>query len=108
MRTGLAAVALCLCLGWAAPIWAQQPAASFWTGVDARNITFTPIDTSQFLKTYNASGAIRTPQQQKAFNLGNIFHSFSLPSWPPKLGSSPKPDPTQSLFPFPRRRVVGK
>jgi hypothetical protein len=96
MRTGLAALALCLCLGWAAPAGAQQPANSFWTGADPRQITFTPIDTSTFYKTHNFSNVIRTPSQQSAFNISNIFHSFSLPSWPPKIGSSPTPNLSQT------------
>jgi hypothetical protein len=98
MRKGLAALALALGLGLglAAPATAQQPATSFWTGANPRNITFTPIDTSHWAKQYNIPQTLRRPTQQKAFNLSNIFHPFTLPSWPPKIGQSNYPQPKQA------------
>jgi hypothetical protein len=98
MRKGLAAMALCLCLGWAAPAGAQQPATSFWTGADPRHINFTPVDTSQFYKKYNLTQVVRTPTQQKAFDLSNIFPKITMPSWPPKIGSSQYPPPGTKPF----------
>src|SRR5262249_4829457 len=82
MHKGLGILTLLVTLALVAPGGAQQqkPASSFFTGVDPRDIRFKPIDTSN---------AFRTPRQPKAFSLTNLFHKFTLPSWPPKVASAP-------------------
>jgi hypothetical protein len=102
MRTGLATLALGLALGLAAPARAQQTvdtqqATSFFTGVNPRNINFTPIDTSSFYRQYS-SQIIRVPQPQSAFSLSNVFRQMPTLSWPPRLGSSQTPNPKNNPF----------
>jgi len=89
MRRSTGLVPLCLGFGLAGPLAAQQSAApSFFTGVDPHTITFKQVDTTKFGSQFNSATAMRTPTQPKASTLTNFFHSLSLPSWPPKLGSS--------------------
>jgi hypothetical protein len=124
MRAGWTVVALGLGLGFAPVATAQQnvgsqEAAGFFTGVNPRNITFTPVDTSKVVKQYNSlvrqpsqpsafnisrifhpfstSQAIRKPSQLSAFNVMNIFHPFTMPRWPPLIGSSTPPSPIQTM-----------
>src|SRR5262245_9852529 len=98
MRTGLAAAALGICLGLTSPAPAQQQATSFWTGVNPRDLKFQTIDTRKAYRRFDSSRALRPPQQQRTFNLGNLFHSFTLPGWPPRRGVSKLPDPKKSPF----------
>jgi hypothetical protein len=53
-----------------------------------------PIDTMSAFPQQNLIGKVRTPSTLSAFSLGNIFHTFSLPSWPPRIGQSTFPQPT--------------
>lgn len=108
MRKGLAVVACGLCLGWAAPVGAQQQSASFFTGVNPRNINFKPVDTSNFYKTYNLTSVVKPAHPPKAFSLSTIFHPLSMLSWPPQIGQSTYP-PTTMTFPtvtVPRSNIV--
>jgi hypothetical protein len=89
MRKAHALMALCLVLGLTARVAAQQTSAtSFFTGVDPRTIVSKPIDTSKALAAFNTTNAFPMVGQQRAFSLTNIFHPFTLPSWPPRLGKS--------------------
>jgi hypothetical protein len=60
--------------------------ASIWGGTP-RQIVNVPIDTSKALGPGNVSKAFKTPSSQlnSPMNLGGIFPSLSLPSWPPKI-----------------------
>jgi len=95
MRTGWIALGLMVGLGLAAPALAQQnlgsaQVQSMFTGVNPRNITFTPIDTSKAFKQLN-SQVIRFPSSQPPFSLSNLFRSMPILSWPPRLGVSSPP-----------------
>ncbi len=107
MRIWPAALVASLGMVWAAPARAQSAsvpigsaqATTFWSGVSPRNITFKPIDTTQFYKQHNLTQYMRTPAPSRAFSLTSIFHPFSAPSWPPKIGQSQAP-PQRNVQPF--------
>ncbi len=83
----------------AVPIVAQQPGANnFFTGVNPRNLTMNKIDTTQALKKYNFNTAFRNQNTPKTFNLGGIFPKISMPSWPPKIASTPVLPKAQNQF----------
>jgi hypothetical protein len=88
MRRLLAVVASLGILALVVPATAQQPVGSF-TAMNPRAITFTRIDTGQTSGPQNLQSMLRTPSQQQAFNLGNIFRSFSLPLGQPRVANAP-------------------
>jgi hypothetical protein len=85
---------------------AQQPANNFFT---PRTPVFVPIDTAKATKSLNVNSAFRTPAQTKPFSLTNVFPKVSMPSWPPKIASTPvlsqknnpyQPNPIMGVNPF--------
>jgi hypothetical protein len=87
MRKAEWVIALIVGLGLASPAWAQR-AFTFSGSVNPQELNFVPIDTSK------AIGFAPRPQP---FSIGNLFPTFHLPTWPPKIGQSPFPAP--SSFP---------
>jgi hypothetical protein len=88
MRRTLALVALIAIPALVVPATAQQPVGSF-TAMNPRPLTFTRIDTGQTAGPQNLQNMLRTPSQQQAFSLTNMFRSFSLPTWPPRVANTP-------------------
>lgn len=72
-----------------APAFAQQPAASFFTGADPRSIKFTPIDVGRANRAPNMSNMFRPARQPQTFTLSNFFHKATLGNWPPTVPSTP-------------------
>ena len=79
-----------------APVSAQLPAS--FNGANPRPITFTAINTTQMTKVMSLSNTMRRPAQQQAFSLANVFHGFTMPSWPPKV-ATPTVLPSSQNFP---------
>ena len=59
--------------------------SNIWGGAP-KAIVPVPIDTSKALALQNSSKALRTPSSKtnSPFNVSGIFHSISLPTFPPK------------------------
>ncbi|MBY0526085.1 MAG: hypothetical protein K2R98_22005 [Gemmataceae bacterium] len=51
----------------------------------AQKVINTPVDTRLAVAPF--------PSQSGAFNLTNMFKGFSMPSFPPRIGTSPLPSP---------------
>jgi hypothetical protein len=83
MRTGIAVGALFAVLGFAGSVPAQSPVL-LQGGISRQAIVNTPVDVSQ---------AIAPSVPAKPFSLSSFFPSFSMPTFPPKLGRSPYPAP---------------
>jgi hypothetical protein len=83
-----------------------QQFGTLFNGVNPRNINLVPIDTNKALKSMNVSTAFRTPSQQKAFSLTNVFPKISMPSWPPKIATPSIL--SQKNNPFQPNPVLGK
>jgi hypothetical protein len=107
MRTCGYVLCMILVLVVAVPVIGQSSAGTFFTGVNPRNITNVPIDTSQALKAMPINNAFRTPSQTKPFSLGNLFPKVHLSSWPPIVPNTPvlktnpyQPNPIYGKNPF--------
>ena len=83
MRTGIAVGALLSVMGLAGSVSAQS-AVLLQGGVSRQAIVNTPVDTSR---------AIASSLPSKSFSLSNFFPSFTMPTFPPKIGRSPYPSP---------------
>jgi hypothetical protein len=88
MRTSLASLALCLFM-------AAGAQAQVWSGANPRPINFSQVNTNKMAQPRNVSSAFKSPTQHQPFSLTNIFHPFSLPSWPPKHGVAVPPTAAQ-------------
>lgn len=102
IRTILATSVLLASLMLLLPARGQQQGASFFTGVNPRQLNFKPIDVSHANRATNMSNMMRTPKQPQNFVLSNMFRSISMPTWPPKVASTPilKESPyTKIIFP---------
>ncbi len=106
MRTAICFVGTALALAAAIPAGAQQSFSSTFNGVNPRNINLVPLDTNKALKSMNVSTAFRTPTQQKAFSLGNVFPKISMPTWPPRIGTPSIL--SQKNNPFQPNPILGK
>ncbi len=76
-------------------VQAQQPVGSF-TAVNPRTITFQRLDTGQTASPVNLANMLRTPTQPTPFSLTNVFHNFTMPSWPPRIATSTPVVPPQN------------
>jgi hypothetical protein len=91
MRANRVCLGLCLGLALAAPARAQQQGGNFWAGFSPRPLNFKPTDSSRAMQTHDLRQVIHTSPPIPAFNLSTIFHSFTMPSWPPKIGTTQYP-----------------
>lgn len=98
MRTSILLLGTALTLAAGLPLPAQQGVSTFFTGVNPRNITMTPIDTSKATRAFDFSKSFRTPTQTKTFNLSNVFPKIHLPTWPPIVPSTPVLGKSQNPF----------
>lgn len=83
-----------------ASAYAQQPAASFFTGADPRAIKFQPIDVGRANRAPNMSNMFRPARQPQTFTLSNFFHKATLGTWPPTVPNTPilKESPYQKII----------
>jgi hypothetical protein len=91
MRAPLWAVVAALLLAGSAS--AQQQASSFFTGVPAGQLQFTPIDTSKAVIQQPGQSALTSNR----FNFSALFNKLTVPTYPPTTGVSPLPP--ASAFP---------
>ena len=87
MRRFVGLVALLAVLALTVPGPAQQ--FGTFNAATPRPITFQRVDTGQAIAPHNLQNAFHTPSGQQAFNLGNMFRNFTMPSWPPRIASAP-------------------
>jgi len=109
MRAATLAGGLLIMAALAIPVIAQQTtASSMFTGVNPREIKSVPVDTSKAMKAMNINNAFKTPASpaKGIMNIGNIFPKISMPSWPPKLPSTPILSKQNN--PFQPNPIVGK
>jgi len=106
VRLSIFIIGAIVALAAAMPVAAQQTGSSFFTGVNPRTVTNVPIDTSKALKSMNVSNAFRTPAQAKPFSLTSIFPKVHMPTWPPKVASTPVL--SQSNNPFQPNPILGR
>jgi hypothetical protein len=106
VRLSILIIGTIVTLAAALPVDAQQTGSSFFTGVNPRTRVDVPIDTSKALKTMNINNAFRTPAQAKPFSLTSIFPTVHMPTWPPKVASTPVL--SQKNNPFQPNPILGK
>ncbi len=90
------------------PARAQRPPAAFFTGVDPNTVRFQPVDTSRAMRPGNLNSAFRPPPSPSKFSLGSLFPKLAMPSWPPRIASTPiqtgpnpfQPNPILGQNPF--------
>ena len=95
MRRFLGLVALLSSLALVAPLTAQGPGTF---SVNPRPIRLGSVNTQQMNSAVNLKNVFHTPQQQQSFNLGNIFRSIPMPTWPPRIASTPLLQPGNNKF----------
>ena len=71
------------------PAFGQQPASTFFTGANPRDIKFQAIDVSRASRAPNMSNMFRPARQPQGFTLSNFFHRATLGTWPPTVPSTP-------------------
>lgn len=86
MRSRAIAAATILTLAFAASAEAQQ-AAGNWGGVNPRNITFQPIDTSRALRPGATDRAFRAPGQMRTTGIDRFFPKLNIATWPPRVAN---------------------
>jgi len=86
MRIRAIAAATLLALAFAAGAYAQQATGS-WAGVNPRNITFQPIDTSRAMRPGATDRAFRAPGQMRTTGIDRFFPKLNIATWPPKVAN---------------------
>lgn len=106
MRRALSVLGAMTMLALVLPVEAQQQAASFFTGVNPRNIQNKPVDVSRSMKTLNVNKAFHKQPAPRPFSLANMLPKFHMPTWPPVKPSTPVLDKKKN--PFQPNPIVGK
>jgi hypothetical protein len=89
MRLGVWAVAGLCAVGAATPARAQSSVSGVMGGPNLSRLSFRPVDLSN---TVAPSPGISAGQSR--FNFSALFSKLTIPSYPPKLGTSPLPPAT--------------
>ena len=83
-----------------------QGAGSFFTGVNPRQISNVPIDTSRAMRPTNLNRAFHQHASPQPFSLANIFPKMHVGTWPPVIPSVPILEKYKN--PFQPNPLVGK
>ena len=111
MRFAMLAIGAAVFLAQANPVVAQaqvSPGAQFmsnFNGVNPRNVPLPVLDASKAMKNLNINSAFKTPATTKPFSLSNVFPKINLPTFPPKVATTPIL--SQQMNPYQPTRPVG-